>query len=524
MAKDIQQSVTDNIIEQAVKQLPREVFPISGNEIIKKLKSRKAHLREYAEKYYEFLAQMVDITGTTEKDYFEVENLKKGATSVKIFGFRNGEIETDPYYKRIFTPKETSEIRIYGLEDIDIYKLKGADKNKITIRIVPGQGRDSISEETTRKGNKHTHIYDTESSGFQTTGKVHLSNDTLVNNYHYTAFELNKHGFTMKPGNRLGIGYRIRNEKWGKEPFGIEHSLIGYYTITRGGLALEYRTVIPQLIGKWNFEMGARAEFPFVVFFFGVGNNTPHTHDTNRFYRMNINELNAGFAINRLIDSTHFFQFRPFYQTIRIKNDADRFIGKESGIPPSQMERKYFAGAEAVYNFIKVNNINAPTRGLHFAAEAGYTQNTKVTSRSFMHYASSLSFYVPVLHNLALAVRAGGATINGKAEFYQLNRLGGNENLRGHLRERFYGKTTFYNNNELRWLLKVRSYYFNGTIGLLGFVDNGRVWQPGEKSDKWHTGYGPGIVIAPFDKLWLNATYGISSDDTVFHLQVGFFF
>jgi hypothetical protein len=524
IAKDLQQSLTDPIIEEAIRKLPPEVFPISGNEIIDKLKSRRNHLPEFAEKYYNYLASKIDITGTIEKDLFEVEHSDEGATSVKIFGFNKDGVESKPYYYRTFFPKETDEIRLYGLDEADIFKLQGGNKNKITVRIIPGPGADSINEVSVSKGKTNTYIYDTEGSGFQTSGKVHISNDSLMNVYHYRIEQLGKHGFTMKPGNRLGIGYRIRKEKWGKRPFGVEHSLIGYYTITRNGLALEYRTILPQLIGRWNFEVGARAEFPFVVHFFGVGNNTVRTHDTNRFYRMSIHELNAGFAINRLIDSTHFIEVRPFYQTIKIKNEEDKFIGKESGIPPDQMARKYFAGAEAAYQFRKTNHLKAPTRGIHFFAGAGYTYNTKISGRSFARYASSLAFYFPVLHNFSLAVRAGGATINGKAEFYQLNRLGGNENLRGHLRERFYGKTIFYNNNELRWLLPIRSYFFNGTIGLLGFVDNGRVWHPGETSDKWHTGYGPGIVLAPFNKLWLNASYGISSDDTVFHLQVGFFF
>lgn len=523
IAEDLQRSLTDTIIEQAVRQLPPEVFPISGNEIIEKLKSRRAHLIEFAEKYYDFLASKVDITGTAEKDRFEVEHLGEGETSVKIFGSREGVAESEPYYHRIFLPKETEEIRVYGLDEADVYRLKGKN-NKIRVRLIPGTGTDSVSEESVNKRKTNTHIYDTEGSGFQISSKVHLSHDSLVNNYHYGNLELDKNGFTMKPGNRLGIGYRIRKEQWGKRPFGVEHTLIGYYTITRNGLALEYRTRLPELIGKWDFEVGARAEFPFVVHFFGVGNNTVRTHDTNRFYRMSIHELNAGFAINRLIDSAHFLQLNPFYQTIKIKNEEDRYIGKESGIPVEQLERKYFAGVEAAYHFRRANNLKAPTRGFHFFAGAVYTQNTKVSGRSFTRYASSLAVYIPVAPNVSFAVRAGGATITGKPEFYQLNRLGGNENLRGHLRERFYGKTTFFNNNELRWLINVRSYFMNGTIGFLGFVDNGRVWHPGEKSDKWHTGYGPGIVIAPFNKIWLNATYGISSDDTVFHLQVGFFF
>ena len=32
-----------------------------------------------------------------------------------------------------------------------------------------------------------------------------------------------------------------------------------------------------------------------------------------------------------------------------------------------------------------------------------------------------------------------------------------------------------------------------GMLGVLGFIDVGRVWTDGETSKKWHSGYGGGI-------------------------------
>ena len=73
-------------------------------------------------------------------------------------------------------------------------------------------------------------------------------------------------------------------------------------------------------------------------------------------------------------------------------------------------------------------------------------------------------------------------------------------------------------------MLDTRNRWFNGKYGILAFVDQGRVWQPGEKSDKWHVGYGGGIFVAPFNRILLNATYGISEEDQVVHLRLGFLF
>ena len=121
-------------------------------------------------------------------------------------------------------------------------------------------------------------------------------------------------------------------------------------------------------------------------------------------------------------------------------------------------------------------------------------------------------------------MRAGGETVVGEPEFYQLPTLSGKDNLRGFRRQRYYGETSFYNNNELRLMLNTRNGWFNGKVGVLAFVDQGRVWQPGEKSDQWHLGYGGGIFVAPFNKILLNASYGISEEDKVLHLRIGFLF
>ena len=96
--------------------------------------------------------------------------------------------------------------------------------------------------------------------------------------------------------------------------------------------------------------------------------------------------------------------------------------------------------------------------------------------------------------------------------------------MRGFHRQRFSGNTAFYDDNELRWLPDVRLHIFNGKLGLLAFLDNGRVWSVGEVSNKWHVGYGGGVLIAPFEKLSVAVYYGISDDDKLLHIRLGRFF
>jgi outer membrane translocation and assembly module TamA len=65
---------------------------------------------------------------------------------------------------------------------------------------------------------------------------------------------------------------------------------------------------------------------------------------------------------------------------------------------------------------------------------------------------------------------------------------------------------------------------FNGKIGLIGFLDQGRIWMPDETSNKWHVGYGGGFLVSPFNKIAATIYYGLSEDDQLIHIRLGRFF
>jgi outer membrane translocation and assembly module TamA len=99
------------------------------------------------------------------------------------------------------------------------------------------------------------------------------------------------------------------------------------------------------------------------------------------------------------------------------------------------------------------------------------------------------------------------------------------ENLRGYRSTRFSGRSSLYQNAELRIaLLNVRTYAAGGTLGLLGFVDNGRVWADGEGSTVWHQGYGGGLWMNLFDLILLRGTIGASDEGTFVNIGFGFLY
>ena len=346
----------------------------------------------------------------------------------------------------------------------------------------------------------------------------------LVQQYTDDTIVYAKKGFFVKPSLTFGVGYRIQKAANGQAPFEAEHSLSANYVLNRGGIFIEYKSLWYRAIGSWNLGLVARADVPDVVNFQGIGNESVWMRGNNRFYRLRTSELLGGLSLNKLIDSLHFLEFQPFYHSVKIKLDADRIISDRTvPVGKTDFTRDHFAGVDGRYLYSKKNDPLAPSRGFDFQLTGAYVHNLKNTDRHFTRFTSFVTTYIPLHPNFTLALRAGGAALQGEPEFYQLANIGGSENLRGYRRQRFYGKTAFYNNNELRWLKTTTSKLFK-RFGALAFVDQGRVWQPGEDSDTWHVGYGGGIVIIPFNRIVLNCTIGTSKEATLIHARIGYLF
>ena len=262
---------------------------------------------------------------------------------------------------------------------------------------------------------------------------------------------------------------------------------------------------------------------PAVENFYGIRDEVPGSKTNATFYSTNSTRYYGGAGLYRNI-GIHHMEVGLFYQYIKVNKQGDQFLGSAL-TDQSVFTGKHFTGIEAGYQLKKVNDNVFPTRGIHFTLGGGYVQNIKEKSRSFVKASSSLSLYIPLSKSFTLAVRGGGGVMDGKADYYHFNTLGGNENLRGYARERFFGKNSFYNNNELRWVFNTKNYFFTGRMGLLAFYDNGKIWQPGMDPRKsWHAGYGAGMILIPFNKVALTGSYGISEETSTILLQAHVFF
>ena len=528
IAKDMQSKLTDSVIEAAIKKLPPEIFPISGNEITGKLKSRRDHLLDYARKYYFFLAKKVDVVGTDKNEYFEVKRLSDGDAEVKVYKInRSGEILSNPIFSRLFKSDETKEIRLFGLRGNDRFHLTGITQNGMKIRVIGGADGDSIINEATVKRGRHkTEIYDTRDNIIQTTGntELHYTTDTSRYGYHYDTYTPDKSGFRpsilYSNEDRLyvSLGYMVRKNQWRKYPFAYEHGVYVHYSILQNAFSVTYKGIINQLVGRWSVALNANWDAIRWTNYYGLGNETLRETNDRNFYRMRTREYSAGLGLFRNLGKYNFLSFSGFYQDVKIIDDLDRYVAKIYD-PQNIYSSKNFVGLQVDYSFSKTDHPVLPSKGFDFYSTASAVRNLKFADSSVATIAGNFDMYLPLSRKFVFAIRGGAATLAGHPVFYQYNWIGGSQRLRGYKRNRFYGKSTVNNNNELQWINNFKSSIFNGKAGLVAFYDIGRVWMPGEKSDTWHSGYGGGIVLAPFNKFSLSVTYGISSELSLFHIR-----
>lgn len=522
IAKKLQQKLTDDVIERSVKQMPPELFSISGNKIISKLKSRRNDLIDYAEKYYGFISKLVEVAGTKQDEFFEIKKMNNTQTQLNIYDLNKENIpKKGPFYSRTFTKDETNEIRIYGLDGNDVYKIEGTSKNGIRIRIIGGIQKDSLLNQTSKK----IKYYDNPGNIVEGNVQSRLSTDTAINTFNYYAFKANV-GHTIKFPNYsnargvfFDLGYTYTKQGWRKDPFNWKQTLKFNYSISNNSFGGDYIGIFKERIGKWNLLLNARYDQRLQNFFFGVGNETINNGNP-RYYELFSKEGRGSIGLNRVMGH-HTVTVSAIFESIQIENKRGKFVS--DNIPfndASVFNSKSFGGVQLNYSYYKVNDLIVPTKGIGFSVMANYTKNLKQTDRSFERYGATFGFYLPLGKTFSIATRNGASTVAGQPEFYQLNWLGGGQNLRGFRRMRFYGKTVFYNNNELRWISNVKGYLFNGKIGLIGFVDNGRLWVNNDNSEKWHMGYGGGLLISPFNKAAVTVYYGMSEDDKMIHIRL----
>ncbi len=546
IADTLQQVLTDEVIDKALAQIPPEVGKMKNEEIKTKLQQRRADLSRYAREYYLFLAKKVTILGSDKHELFEVERVNDEETRVSVYKVKkNSRVKKRKIYERIFKRSETNEIRLYGLKGDDEFLITGKVNQGIKVRIIAGGGEDKITDQSQVRGwSKKTVVYDKPKGVNLQAGpetKNRISNKSSVNSYNRESFKYNYlgptlfFGYNIDDGIFIGGGVNIITHGFRKEPYATRQVIKGNYAIASNSYNFVYQGEFKELVGPLDLVLEADIRAPnYVRNFFGLGNETNSFVDEEgiNFHRVRFRQYLLRPELRKQWNGEmHSLSFGTFIQNIDVEENDGRFINNfdMNGLnPQTTFDRKTFSGLSLSYAYQQLDNELIPTRGLRFNLENRYVRGLDDDTDDNINYfqiSSSLSTYISLGQNVIIAARVGGAHHYGDFEFFQANTIGGKNNLRGYRAFRFAGRSSFYQNTDLRIrLFKLRSFLSNGYFGILALNDIGRVWADGEDSSKLHHGYGGGIWFTPAQALVLNATYTASEEDNLFFLRFGFLF
>ena len=542
--------MTDQVIENALALQPKEIRVMPHNQnIVNILKERRNYLAEEVMKYYAFIAETVTITASDKKDLFEVTRNEDASMLVQVFKIDKDGNKADKKYERLFIGGVTKEVRLFGFDGDDKFVING-NNDKVKLRMIGGGGADVF--EKTSSGRGSTFVYDKDNGENKLIGKFknQMSNDSDVNKFERIYFDYSKRapglavGFNPDDGVFLGLTYKIITHGFRKVPYKSSHTFYASHALSTSAWNFRYANEFISVIGKNGdivTDLDIKAPNNTTNFFgYGISSVYDKTKPGKfKYYRARYNLADISVMIRQRFSPKFSVSFGPTAQRFELdqtdKLNAQRFI-TQTGVGPNlngldastlYMTQIYF-GAKFVMELDTRDHQVMPSKGVSWITTLRHLSGNKNTPYKVTQLNSDFAFYLNLVDDkLVLANRVGGGINLGDKgyEFYQAQYLGNEENLRGYRRNRFAGKSKFFNQTELRLkLANFRTYLFPGSFGIYAFHDFGRVWVENDNDNKMLSGYGGGLWFSPLKRILISLGYGTSKEDRLITFGLGWKF
>jgi Omp85 superfamily domain/Calcineurin-like phosphoesterase len=533
---DFQKTISDSVIIASIRQLPPAIFKMDSAVLVGKLISRRNMMEDAGLKYYKFISKRVNVVGSNQKEYFKVTGIGK-KLEVKVYARKGNNDTSFVMYDRVFDPRVTKDIRLYGLNDDDKFDIDPSARSRTRVSIIGGKGNDTFNI----RGHVINYLYDltTEKNFIEHRSRTRnlSSKEPPVNYYNILGFNYNINrfprfnlGYNVEDGVFAGLGLFRRTYGFRNLPYATDQRFGILYAPRRGAYRIGYKGEFNHFFRNNDALINMSLVNPTLYNFYGLGNKTKiYPHDIS-FYRTRYNVAEAEMLFRRRFYERLHIMVGPkvFYYWFSPTDNTGRILEEPSvaGLDSSSVyEKKTYVGGKVALNFNNLNNELFPTRGVQwnteFVSMAGVTKN----SHDITTLTSDLNVYASVSEaaNFIMVARFGGGHIfSSHYEYFQALNLGANNFLRGFRKTRFSGSSMAYNSIEARIkLVDVKSYLFPGILGLVLFNDVGRVWIKNESSTKWHDALGGGFYFIPFKLVLISATIAFSKEERLFNFSVG---
>ncbi|RMZ60338.1 metallophosphoesterase [Chryseobacterium nematophagum] len=534
-AKFIQEHISDQDIENAFTNLPKEVQDETLADIKRKLKSRRLKLQDYATRYYDVLQEKVPLAGTVNADQFTIT---KSGNSVNVKQYKLDKNKENPelVFEKTYYDTKTKELWIYGLEDDDIYEVLGDGKPKMNIRLIGGYNHDVYN---VKNGNK-VKIYDFKSQKNTynaPSATKNISDDYNINTYNYKHPKYNYFAgypnIDYNPDDGLILGflanYTVNN--FIRDPYSQKHSLKGNFYSATAGFNLIYKGIFKKAIWGLDFNIDAAYTTPrFSENFFGLSNESQYDKEgtERRYNRARISKFSFAPSISKKSWMNLQHQFQLSFEKNKVQRKDNRFVDISPDVRPEVFTNQQFAGANYTFSYKNLDNVAFPTLGMEFMVNADWKANLSNFNKNFLTLSGTLTIdhRLDKRGNFVLANSSNAMWIsNTNFEFYQAASIGGNNGMRAFRNERFSGRSYFTNNSEIRWDFgRVRNNIVPANMGILLGYDVGRVWNNNENSRKWHQSVGVGFWMSIVEMFSARLNYFQGTDGGRISAGVGMTF
>ena len=536
VAQELQGRLTDDAIARSVGVLPDAIEAQVSDYWTRSLLGRRDRLVEAAEEYYALNAGTVDVIGSDERELFEGVRQPDGSLAVTVRSFKGGE-PGRVLYQRTLRPDETREVRMYGFNGRDVFRVTGDGPRRISVRVIGGGGSDEVAAP-----GGDVAIYDTpdglEIAQSGPAVEDRRTDEANVNRYDATeqvlgnTFTLPTVGYRPTDGALLGVtkiwnvpGFRLH-------PYAATHTVAANYATATGGVAGSYTGRMREALATYDLDVDVFGSTPrYARNFYGLGNGTADADGP--LVEGNLARLGARAGLGVSLGESLQLVIGPSVRYADATRDSlQAAAGPISTLPDEAFEAQLHGGGYARLAASTVDSPSNPRQGLRFALEGSGFAGLTGAADAYGTVGGEVVAYLPLrlAPQLTLALRAGGEHTVGDFPFFDAAVLGGDGSLRGYRRERFAGRSSASASAELRTkLLDVDAYVLPLEVGVLGFADAGRVWASDSPlptatvtGDDLQLGYGGGVWLSVVDRALVNLTVGASDEATLVTFGLGF--
>lgn len=547
--------LTDEVIEKAVRVLPEQQFEIAGDELITKLKSRRDLLFEFSNEYYYRINKYLDIFCSDHEDSVFVNRIDDLNTEVKVF---SKEKKSDNNYNillfhKIFNNEITEDIRIHLLEDDDKAVVTGNVNTSPIVRLIGGGGKDSFYDSSIVNGyflsftpipaaENRTGFYDGgNGSVFKSGPGTYINTDdvpepeTQLAKYEPALRDRGHHwrmipvlSFDSDNGVIIGFAPFVKKHNFRANPYEYKMTFTGMYATLPKSTSFGFNGIFTQYIKNADVIIDAELTELRFTKYFGYGNQTKFSQSLyeNDFYKLD-QELfyikpRVEFYVNNNIKTSLGFSYNYWESTLKNRSLIFNFPFESTGLGNMKL-----VGFHSSFEYNNLDYQHEPTKGIQVSSDVSYFPKLWANDRTFFKGSLDAKGYLTFnsFTDATLALRAGAGKIWGHYLFFEGMFLGGPDNLRGYVRDRFAGDSYIFTKAELRTYLTDVKIIIKGKLGFHVFGETGRVFAQGEDSGKWHPSYGGGMWISYLNSEFVGSAYVAGSPEGVqYYMNFGFGF